>query len=128
MAERASQVRDARTMDRTSAGELDGELRACGRRRHWTVEQKRQIVADSMQPGMSAALVARRHDISRGQFYAWRQQLLLRGPFGGGADTGPSLAGIDAASSAPCREPALPAPTAPGTAIPAPAVPDKGSA
>ena len=34
----------------------------CGkRRRRWTAEQKRQIVAESMAPGASAAMVARRH-------------------------------------------------------------------
>ena len=46
---------------------------------------------------MSAAMVARKHGISSGQFYAWRQQLLLRGALGAGADSVPNMAGIDAA-------------------------------
>src|ERR1700761_3054880 len=102
MAKRTSQVRDARTMDRTSAGDLSAEFHVCGQRRRWTVEQKRQIVAESMQPGMSVAMVARRHGISSGQFYAWRQQLLLRGALDARDDSVPNL---DAATSAPRVEP-----------------------
>ncbi len=48
---------------------------------------------------MSAAMVARKHGISTGQFYAWRQQLLLRGPLDAGADCVPNVAGIDATAS-----------------------------
>ena len=110
MAKRASQAGDARTTDRTSARRLGTELSTCGKRRRWTAEQKHKIVAEGMEPDASAAMVAGRHGISTGQFYAWRQQLLLRGAFGAGADTMPSLAGIDAATSAPRLEPAIPAP------------------
>jgi transposase-like protein len=85
------------------------------KRRRWTAEQKHQIVAEGMGPGVSAAIVARKHGISRGQFYAWRQQLLLRGALGGGADTMPSLAGVDVTTTAPHLEPAIPAPPASGT-------------
>jgi transposase-like protein len=101
MAKRASQAGDAGTTDRTSAGRLGTGLSPCGKRRRWTAEQKHEIVADGMEPDASAAIVAGRHGISTGQFYAWRQQLLLRGAFGAGTDTIPGLAGIDAATSAP---------------------------
>jgi hypothetical protein len=68
-----------------------------------------------MEPGVSAARVARKHGISRGQFYAWRQQLLLRRALGDGADTMPSLAGVDVTTSAPRPEPAIAAPPESGT-------------
>jgi transposase len=52
------------------------------RRRSWSVEQKRQIVAESLEPGMSPIAVARRHGIGSGQLYTWRRQL-REGQFGG---------------------------------------------
>ena len=114
MAKRAPQVGDARTTDRTSAGRLGTGF--CGKRRRWTAEQKHKIVAEGMEPDASAAIVAGRHGISTGQFYAWRQQLMLRGALDAAADTVPNLAGIDAATSAPHLEPAIPAP--PGLSTP----------
>jgi len=60
-------------------------------------------------------MVACNHGISGGQFYAWRQELLLRGALGAGVGTMPNLAGIDATTSAPRVEPAIPAPPEPGT-------------
>ena len=114
MAKRASQTRDARTTDRTSARRLGTEVNICGKRRRWTAEQKRQIVAEGLEPGMSAAMVARKHGISTGQFYAWRQQLLLlRGALAAGAEAVPNVAGIVATASAPDLEPAIAAPPEP---------------
>jgi transposase len=52
------------------------------RRRSWSVEQKREIVAESLEPGMSPIAVARRHGIGSGQLYTWRRQL-REGQFGG---------------------------------------------
>jgi transposase len=45
------------------------------RRRRWSEEQKRAIVAASLAPGAVVADVARRADISAGQIYRWRQEL-----------------------------------------------------
>ena len=45
------------------------------RRRSWSVEQKLEIVAESLEPGMSPIAVARRHGIGTGQLYTWRRQL-----------------------------------------------------
>ena len=109
MAKRASQARDAPTTDRTGALCQGTEVSTRGKRRRWTAEQKHQIVAEGMEPGVSAAMVARKHGISRGQLYAWRQQLLLRGALGGGAETMPSLAGVDVTTTAPRLEPSIPA-------------------
>jgi transposase len=46
------------------------------RRRRWSVEQKREIAAESLEPGASPITVARRHGIGSGQLYRWRRQLL----------------------------------------------------
>jgi transposase len=45
------------------------------RRRRWSEEEKRAIVAASLAPGAVVADVARRADISAGQIYRWRQEL-----------------------------------------------------
>ena len=46
------------------------------RRRTWTLDQKREIVAESLGPGLTPTEVARKHAISSGQLYTWRQQVL----------------------------------------------------
>src|SRR5277367_1143780 len=61
MAKRATQAADARTTDRTNAHGQAIEVSARESRRRWTAEQKRQIVAEGMEPDVSAAMVAGRH-------------------------------------------------------------------
>ena len=46
------------------------------RRRSWTLEQKREIVAESLGPELTPTEVARKHAISTGQLYTWRRELL----------------------------------------------------
>ena len=46
------------------------------RRRSWTPEQEREIVAESLGPELSPTEVARKHAISTGQLYTWRRELL----------------------------------------------------
>jgi len=45
------------------------------RRRRWRLEDKLRIVAEAEQPGARFAEVARRHEVSRGQLWAWRDQV-----------------------------------------------------
>jgi transposase len=45
------------------------------RRRRWRIEEKLRIVAEAEAPGAVFAAVARRHDISRGLLWIWRQQM-----------------------------------------------------
>jgi transposase len=45
------------------------------RRRRWTDEQKRAIVAETLEPGAVVAEVARRADIGTGQIYRWRRHI-----------------------------------------------------
>jgi transposase len=45
------------------------------RRRRWSAEQKRSIVAEAFAPGASVRDVARRRDVVAGQIYRWRRDL-----------------------------------------------------
>ena len=45
------------------------------RRRRWSAEQKRSIVAEAFAPGASVCEVARRMDVVPGQIYRWRNDL-----------------------------------------------------
>ena len=46
------------------------------RRRRWSIEQKQEIVAESLRPETTPTEVARKYAISSGLLYSWRQQLL----------------------------------------------------
>jgi len=46
------------------------------RRRRWSAERKREIVAESLEAGCKPGEVARRHGISTGQLYTWRREML----------------------------------------------------
>ena len=65
------------TTSRKSAhnGRVEILVRA-DRRRSWTPEQKREIVAESLGPDLTPADVARKHGISTGQLYTWRRQMV----------------------------------------------------
>ena len=45
------------------------------RRRRWTEDQKRAVVAESLAPGAVVNAVARRSAICPGQIYRWRKEL-----------------------------------------------------
>jgi transposase len=65
------------TIDRKSARGAAMEVIVRGeRRRNWTTEQKCQIVAESLGPGLTPSDVARRHGIGTGLLYTWRRQML----------------------------------------------------
>ena len=44
------------------------------RRRRWSEDQKRAIVAEAFAPGSSVCAVARRVDVVPGLIYRWRQE------------------------------------------------------
>ena len=50
------------------------------RRRRWNDEQRLQILAEAFAPGACPAEVARRHEISTGQLYTWRNKLVVGTP------------------------------------------------
>lgn len=49
------------------------------RRRRWSAEQKRAIVAEAFAPGASVSEIARRAEVVRGQIYRWRRELRVAG-------------------------------------------------
>ena len=75
--EPGAEVESAHTTARMSARSQRIEVITRGeRRRRWSVEQKREIAAESLEPGISPITVARRYSISSGQLYTWRRHLL----------------------------------------------------
>ena len=85
------------------------------RRRRWSAEQKRSIVAASLAPGAVVTQIARRAEICPGQIYRWRQEIgvghgfaqVLIAPVGDGAGcpaTPADWVGACAASLAPLIE------------------------
>ncbi len=48
-------------------------------RRHRSKQERRQIVEESLQPGVSVAVVARRHGINANQVFLWRKLLREEG-------------------------------------------------
>src|ERR1051325_446484 len=78
------------------------------RRRRWSEEEKRTIVAASLAPGAVVSEVARRADVVPGQIYRWRKELravadgfaqVLIGP--------PDTRSAPAAGEGVCGEPAI---------------------
>src|SRR5215813_12611924 len=66
---------DVRTIGRKGTGR-GVEILARERRRIWTPEQKRAIVAESLGSDLTPTEVARKYAISSGLLYSWRQQVL----------------------------------------------------
>ena len=74
------------------------------RRRRWTVEQKREIVAESFGAELTPTEVARKHGISSGQLYTWRHELLgLQAPVVSRAM--PRFAEVELTPAPPSRSP-----------------------
>jgi transposase-like protein len=46
---------------------------ASGRRRYWTVEEKRRIVEQTLSSTVSVASCARRHGVNANQVFYWRK-------------------------------------------------------
>ena len=44
------------------------------RRRRWSEAQKRQIVAETHEPGVSVPMVAQRYNLNANQIFRWRRQ------------------------------------------------------
>ncbi len=52
-------------------------LNGVDRRRVWPDELRRQIVFEAFQPGAIVSEVARRFEVSTGQIYTWRKELMV---------------------------------------------------
>ena len=88
------------------------------RRRRWRLEEKLRIVAEVEQPGASFAAAARRHEVSRGLLWNWRQ-LVRRGVLA--PEPMPMFTPVRITADVPCPAHPLPAPPDPGPSKPAPA-------
>src|SRR5947209_9480350 len=94
-AEAGAGVESAHTTDRMSARSGRIEVITRGeRRRRWSVEQKREIAAASLEPGVSPITVARRYGISSGLLYTWRRHL-LEGSLGTAAQPAAKFARVE---------------------------------
>ena len=63
-------------MDTYIATETDALGRRGGPRRRRSVEEKRRIVQEALQPGASVAVVARRNDLNANVLFLWRSKYL----------------------------------------------------
>jgi transposase len=50
------------------------EERGARRRRFWSGDEKRRMVAESMRPGASVAMVAQRYGVNANLLFTWRRQ------------------------------------------------------
>jgi transposase len=105
----ALESEDAPTTDRTSTrtGRIE-VIPGRERRRRWTAEQKREIAAESLPPGVSPIMVAGKYGISSGLLYTWRHRLLC-GALGAVVDTTPRFVRVDVAAGMSQPEAAAPA-------------------
>jgi transposase len=117
-------VEDVRTIGRKGTGRGRVEILGRERRRTWTPEQKRAIVAESLSSEVTPTEVARKYAISSGLLYAWRQQV-LGGQVSVVTGSAPRFAQVELASALQppdCSEPV--SPTVPGSLPPASSRPD----
>jgi len=68
MADHAEQV--------STSGLVDIKQAGATKRRQYSDALKRQMVAETLEPGASVSIVARRHDVNSNQLFRWRRQLL----------------------------------------------------
>lgn len=110
----------AHTTGRKSARDRPIEIITRGeRRRSWTLEQKREIVAESLACELTPTEVARKHRISSGQLYTWRRQLMaapgavIERVVPRFAEVGVAAASPDGSAPAPLSKTAPPLPPTP---------------
>ncbi len=77
------------------------------RRRRWSEAQKRQIVAESHEPGVSVSVVARRYNVNANQVFTWRRRFREAARDAGAGRLVPVVVEApcdgEAGASAPCR-------------------------
>nr|WP_230376279.1 IS3 family transposase [Pseudomonas fulva] len=57
----------------TNSNDKGGELLGQERRRRWSTDQKLDMVRESLEPGQSVSVVARRNGINANQLFLWRK-------------------------------------------------------
>ena len=71
MSKRVAEVSAYREADTKQAG---------GKRRRWPEALKRELVAATLEPGASVAMVARRHDVNANMLFKWRRRFTAVSP------------------------------------------------
>src|SRR6516162_6575850 len=103
----AAEAESGHTTGRMSARSQRIEVIMRGeRRRRWSVEQKREIAAESLEAGISPSTVARRYGISSGLLYTWRRHL-LEGSLGATRQTVAKFARVEVMAVPTDRAPAI---------------------
>jgi len=74
-----------------SARHAPGGGRPDRKRRMWSAEEKRQIIAEACEPGASVAVVARRHDMNANLLFTWRRAAEVAASRAGGAECAVTL-------------------------------------
>jgi len=87
------------------------------RRRSWTAEQKREIVAETLGPDLKPADVARKHGISTGQLYTWRRQMVSL-QSAASTDPGPRFTSVELSMPAQVSAPTSMPPVLNGSSTP----------
>jgi transposase len=64
-------------------------ITGAGGRRRWTVDDKARIVEETLEPGASVSVVARRHGLTPQQVFGWRREARKRSK--ASEDAGPSF-------------------------------------
>ena len=64
-------------------------ITGAGGRRRWTVDDKARIVEETLEPGASVSVVARRHGLTPQQLFGWRREARRRSEVS--EDAGPSF-------------------------------------
>jgi transposase len=54
-------------------GTIEGAGRSSGKRRYWTIEEKRQMVEETLGSSSSVATLARQHGVNANQLFYWRK-------------------------------------------------------
>jgi transposase len=82
-------------------------------RRSWSSDQKRRIVVEAMQPGVTPTEVIRRWGLTSSLFYTWRRQV-MSGELGAVPMPLPAFAQVAVAEDAPPPPPPPSTPESPG--------------
>ena len=77
-------ITDREEVSTSELVDTSAERLSSDRRRRWPEALKRQIVAETLEPGSSVSIVARRHDVNANQLFQWRRRLLAKSPPNGG--------------------------------------------
>lgn len=84
---------DTSTEQSAGTGSSGRQIR---RRKQWSVQEKLQIVRETLQSGSSVPIIARRHGVNANQIFTWRREyrrgkLLERGAESAGERKAPAL-------------------------------------